>query len=80
MTPWISVKDKLPESGNLVWIYVEYEDSAYDSVKEAISLGRCYIPSKWYDEPDWTNILDPFMDDGVVTFWQALEFPEKPEV
>jgi hypothetical protein len=71
---WISVKEGLPPWGSLVWIYVKYEESSYDNIKDAVSLGR-------YDGgyKRWSNILDPFMDDGEIVAWMPLEFPKKPK-
>jgi len=71
---WISIEDQLPEVGKLVFIYVKYEDSPYDNVKEAVSLGRYYGEGR----KPWNNILDLFMDDGEIVAWMPLEFPEKP--
>ena len=65
---WILVKDQLPEAGKLVFIYVKYEDSPYDDVKEAISIGS-YLKRDSFGSAKgiWENILDPFMDDGEIS-------------
>lgn len=72
MISWISVNEKLPEDHKLVWIFVTYDPSPYDNVTERTSIGyHCY--DRWHDVLDF-----PFVDDFMVTHWQEMMFPEKP--
>ena len=71
---WISVNDRLPEDRALVWIYVVYDESSYDDVKNRISIGV------YYNNEAWSDLLDaPFADDYTVLYWMPLGFPEKPD-
>ncbi len=70
---WISVNDRLPEDRTLVWIYVVYEDSPYDNVKNQVSIGV------YYNNEAWQDMLDAlFADDYIVLYWMPLKFPDKP--
>lgn len=71
---WISVNDRLPEDRTTVWIYVVYEDSSYDDVKDRVSIGVYYNDSNWIDLLDAT-----FTDDYQVSYWMPFNWPEKPD-
>ena len=72
MTSWISVNERLPYDYKLVWIYVTYDPSLYDNVTERTSIGY-YCNNRWHDVLDF-----PAADDFTVTYWQEMNFPEKP--
>lgn len=70
---WISVIERLPEDRTLVWIYVEYDKSPYDNVRDRISIGTYYNNNRWQDLLDFL-----FADDYEVKYWMPIEFPKKP--
>lgn len=70
---WISVTENLPEDRILVWIYVEYDKSPYDDVRNRVSIGM------YYNNEHWQDLLDfSFADDYEVKYWMHLDFPDKP--
>lgn len=67
---WISVTERLPESGASVLGYSEIvgDIRCYDICK-----GRCDSTLQWWSETGWATV-----DDLLVTHWMPL--PEPPEM
>ena len=71
MSEWISVKDRLPETDEMVLVI------ASGKPKKNITLDRAYELAE-YDPEGWILDMWPEWMGAVITHWMPL--PEPPEV
>jgi hypothetical protein len=76
---WISVKDKKPESGVFVLVFLNHKDPDYSST---IDIGCWIEPKEWdsEDEGEW-SIWPYCSDEFEVLYWMLLpKFPKGIEI
>lgn len=66
---WISVKDRLPEKGKMVFVCREILDGFWHDFAIMRYLGLTKIP--------WINVFGETRDDYKVTHWQEIVLPKK---
>lgn len=70
MSNWISVKDRLPETDNLVLVVVSIKPCENITLNGAFGLAE-------YSEGEWILEMWPEWEDAVVTYWMPLPEPPK---
>lgn len=64
---WISVNNCLLEDRTIVWIYLVYEDSAYDNVKDRVSVGAYSFSNKTREIISIVNKNLPIIDYNLIS-------------
>lgn len=73
-TPWISVKDKFPEKGQLVIVAIEKDSENFNHNRGAVDTSWFILDSSQPDGIRWVGIFS----GERVTHWMPL--PDAPEV
>ena len=70
---WISVKDRLPELGEYVFIVIEMKQEHEKEIETVVDIGWLTIDGDFGMINDWYEGQQHFQ----ITHWQPIVFPKK---